>query len=777
MKECEIETGSSIWSYDKIKTKIESLRRQFRSWTGNTTSALMIDMICDLIPSDLKSGWTNHSASKSSANQMKAGVYPPTSIKILLDLLLSRIVQPELSCTILFYLMLDLIEMTSSSGNHDVITVDEHFLETFGSALRINQGLIDYAIGCWNLDNGRGEEAVRVFLSSGCITPITISHWKNIIYQLLSFGLSSDALRFLKVPIPEPSSKTEYLEILNAKIDIYLANKKCRQCWLLIRTVPDRKIRIEKFGFFIRESIHLNLESQIIGLPLNSEENEVVIREMKIKPDLFQICKLYHTKSTSKSTTSLREEPIKSLEFQKSKEENSSCFALNEMNEKLIDETKNLFESPSLEEMKLLREEARRNIPDLPPSSPSRGLLKTSSSQNSELSSLSASEANSQSTTSTVKSNKRVLRFQKDLEDREDEEEEAATIIEEDHLDDINTENDEEVTEDDEEMEVDPPEVQNDPLQNEVENEVDQEDHIEDEDFEEVSHSQTLYGSQEDSQESTNQKTEMKSTEPIEPVDSQSEGEIIFSSQESLEVQKPLKDLSMEGITVIESSGDEAVKEPEDDLKMTEDKLYNESIYLSPETSISEAKDAKEEILHEEFEEVGPEEVKPDSFEKQEEPVSEEVLSEETEEKISEDFERISEEIENENLKTLKELKENEELTEGDLQVLAEGDQATDMESEAPSIPVGFEIRKGSPSSLKIIQKDISKEMGTDVAEAVGLEFNCVDSDRSDNEVIIEEKPHIPEVTYDGDKEDEEDHEDHDEDNHQDDSTKGYFDF
>ena len=38
---------------------------------------------------------------------------------------------------------------------------------------------------------------------------------------------------------------------------------------------------------------------------------------------------------------------------------------------------------------------------------------------------------------------------------------------------------------------------------------------------------------------------------------------------------------------------------------------------------------------------------------------------------------------------------------------------------------------------------------------------------------IIEEKPHIPEVTYDGDKEDEEDLEDHDED--KDDSAKGSF--
>ena len=728
-----------------IKTKIDSLRRQFRSWTGNSTSALMIDMICDLIPSDLKLGWTNQSTVKSGTNQ-KAGVYPPTSIKILLDLLLSRVVQPELSCTILFYLMLDLIEMTSSSGNHDVITVDEHFLETFGSALRINQGLIDYAIGCWNLDNGRGEEAVRVFLSSGCITPITISHWKNIIYQLLSFGLSSEALRFLKVPIPEPSSKTEYLEILNAKIDIYLANKKCRQCWLLIRSVPDRKIRSEKFGFFIRESIHLNLESQIIGLPLNSEENEIVVREMKMnqKPDLFQICKLYHTKS---SKSLVRDEPIKTLDFPtKNSSPQENCFALNEMNEKLIEETKNLFESPSLEQMKSLREESRRNIPDLPPSSPSRGLLKTSSSQNSELSSL--SEANSQaSTTSTVKLNKRVLRFQKDVEDGEDEEE-AVTMIE----DDINTENDEEVTEDDEEMEVDQPEIVQEVQENK------------DEDFEEVSHSQTLYG---DSQESTNQK-------PTE-IEGQSEGEIVFSSQESIDV-RPMRNLSMEGITVIESSGDELeaekkenedkVKEPSED-QLTEDKLYNESIYLSPETSMTEAK-----AKVEEFVEVRPEEVKEKP---EEEVVSEEVLSEEVEEKsekISEDFERISEEIEDDNLKVLK---ENDDLTEGDLQVLAEGDQATDMESEAPSIPVGFEIRKGSPSSLKIIQKDISKEMGTDVAEAVGLEFNCVDSDRSDNEVIIEEKPHIPEVTYDGDKEDEEDLEDHDEDNHQADSGKGFY--
>ena len=65
-----------------------------------------------------------------------------------------------------------------------------------------------------------------------------------------------------------------------------------------------------------------------------------------------------------------------------------------------------------------------------------------------------------------------------------------------------------------------------------------------------------------------------------------------------------------------------------------------------------------------------------------------------------------------------------------------------------------FEIRKESPSTVKIIRNDISSQMGTDVAESMGLEYPCVDSDQSDN-AVVEEKPVIPEVTYDGDKEEE----------------------
>ena len=70
-----------------------------------------------------------------------------------------------------------------------------------------------------------------------------------------------------------------------------------------------------------------------------------------------------------------------------------------------------------------------------------------------------------------------------------------------------------------------------------------------------------------------------------------------------------------------------------------------------------------------------------------------------------------------------------------------------------------FEIRKESPSTVKIINNDISSEMGTDVAESMGLEYPCHHSDHSDD-AIVEEKPVIPEQTYDGDQEEEEDEED-----------------
>ena len=85
----------------------------------------------------------------------------------------------------------------------------------------------------------------------------------------------------------------------------------------------------------------------------------------------------------------------------------------------------------------------------------------------------------------------------------------------------------------------------------------------------------------------------------------------------------------------------------------------------------------------------------------------------------------------------------------------------TDAESEVPSMIQNrmFELRKESPSTVKIIDNDISSEMGTDVAQSMGLEYPCHHSDHSDD-AIVEEKPVIPEMTYDGDQEEEEDEED-----------------
>ena len=91
-------------------------------------------------------------------------------------------------------------------------------------------------------------------------------------------------------------------------------------------------------------------------------------------------------------------------------------------------------------------------------------------------------------------------------------------------------------------------------------------------------------------------------------------------------------------------------------------------------------------------------------------------------------------------------------------------EEVSDTESEVPSVQLTeenppVEFRKGSASSVKIIRRDIVREMGDKVAEAVADEFKCVDSEKSDDEVIDEE-PVIPETTYDGDREESENDED-----------------
>jgi hypothetical protein len=47
--------------------------------------------------------------------------------------------------------------------------------------------------------------------------------------------------------------------------------------------------------------------------------------------------------------------------------------------------------------------------------------------------------------------------------------------------------------------------------------------------------------------------------------------------------------------------------------------------------------------------------------------------------------------------------------------------------------------------------------MGSEVAEAVSEEFICIDPRSSDNEVVIDEEPVVPENLYDGGSESEDD--------------------
>ena len=132
----------------------------------------------------------------------------------------------------MYYALLDLIDSQNEDVTREIIARE---FNTLGSIIKMDQNLTNYICACWYLDNGLGAEAVKIFLGSSCLRPISINHWKNILVILLSLNLEKDALLYLSIPLPVIKSVNDMDITITVKLIVYLANRKCRECWLLLR--------------------------------------------------------------------------------------------------------------------------------------------------------------------------------------------------------------------------------------------------------------------------------------------------------------------------------------------------------------------------------------------------------------------------------------------------------------------------------------------------------------------------------------------------------------
>ena len=185
---------------------------------------LLIDTIADNVPVAARADWGFR------------GCYPPDSLKRVLDLFLCPNIPPNLSSSILYYAIIDLLNVQSAEVME---SIDAKSFDTFASIVNLEPSLARYVLGCWFLDNGYPSKAMETFMSSNCHHAVSVQHWKTILTILMCDDGEKDALRFLSLKTPEPKSEAEMEILVSSKLTVYMMNNKCRESWSLLRSGID----------------------------------------------------------------------------------------------------------------------------------------------------------------------------------------------------------------------------------------------------------------------------------------------------------------------------------------------------------------------------------------------------------------------------------------------------------------------------------------------------------------------------------------------------------
>ena len=97
----------------------------------------------------------------------------------------------------------------------------------------------------------------------------------------MSEHMEKEALLFLSLPLPD-SVRPDDNAVVEAKINVFLANRKCRNCYHLLRSLHGKHEWEIYFRIFVREAIQANLKTDILTLPLTDREKHMLYRELGV---------------------------------------------------------------------------------------------------------------------------------------------------------------------------------------------------------------------------------------------------------------------------------------------------------------------------------------------------------------------------------------------------------------------------------------------------------------------------------------------------------------
>ena len=97
----------------------------------------------------------------------------------------------------------------------------------------------------------------------------------------MSEHMEKEALLFLSLPLPD-SVRPDDNAVIEAKINVFLANRKCRNCYHLLRSLHGKHEWEIYFRIFVREAIQANMEKDVLTLPLNTREKQIFHKELGV---------------------------------------------------------------------------------------------------------------------------------------------------------------------------------------------------------------------------------------------------------------------------------------------------------------------------------------------------------------------------------------------------------------------------------------------------------------------------------------------------------------
>ncbi|XP_035207612.1 protein ELYS-like isoform X2 [Stegodyphus dumicola] len=286
----EVEGASILYPVNSLVEAYALRRRQLQSIHSSigSTDILLIDGLIE--EADVSNTW-----------QEKGGTYtyPPPSIYAAVSCYLVESVSTELIHAILYYLLLDIYNFSSSNGND----LSDSGLKKFPIIFGMSQSMEKLIEAFWFLDRQDFEEAINRFLNPAIRTS-DILPWQHqrIIKSFLYLREPQKALKFIDYMDPPQNS----VEEMKLYLSVLLSHGAITRAFYYQRKKQNGPQAEELLIHLFRGCQEMHKMKELLYMPMNTFESSLFVKYLSENEDFRaqEVLVIYHLRHCNYSEAS-----------------------------------------------------------------------------------------------------------------------------------------------------------------------------------------------------------------------------------------------------------------------------------------------------------------------------------------------------------------------------------------------------------------------------------------------------------------------------------------